>query len=393
MAAGTRTATDIKTGQETRTTSIDKCWSVAVLAFVMTALYTSPEPLLRLLLGRNNGAGERRTWPRFLACMGLGMVATMLQVLISMYFERYRGAANGIMFAGSTASAIIIPNLVLYFSDTYGFRGSLLLLGAVLMNMIAVSLAFREPHWIVSDRKKRKGEEEAQRLSLSTAKLKQRTKLPATKSVLGKLRTVLKSAMMYILVITWLDFSYNFDIFLNTIVDFAMDKGLSLDAGVSFLTYTSIADLLGRLFLPWMTDSGLLPRSTLMTVNYFLMGLCSVSLPFCESYWTLLTACLGFSLFLGCGITMQSVMMTHYLGLDNLTVGYTILGALSGPVFLGKASFIGFFRDELGSYNMMFMVLSICSFFVGVLWVSVCLIERKRSRKWQPDVENVTSRL
>ncbi|KAL1446592.1 hypothetical protein MTO96_044538 [Rhipicephalus appendiculatus] len=250
-----------------------------------------------------------------------------------MYFERYRGAANGIMFAGSTACCIIFPKLVLYFSDTYGFRGSLLLLGAVLMNMIAVSLAFRVPHWIQSDRKRRKA------------------------------------------------------------VDFAMDKGLSLEAGVSCVTYTSISDLLGRLFLPWMTDSGFLPRSTLMTVNYFLMGLCSVSLPYCESCWTLLTAYLGFSLFLGCAITMQSVMMTHYLGLDNLTVGYTVLGALSGPVFLGKASFIGFFRDELGSYNGMFVVLSTCSFFVGFLWVSVCLVERKSSRKWQPDVAHATSGL
>ncbi|XP_070389374.1 monocarboxylate transporter 3-like [Dermacentor albipictus] len=53
--------------------------------------------------------------------LGLGMVTTMLQVLISMYFQRYRGAANGIMFAGSTASAFIFPHLLLYLKGTYGF--------------------------------------------------------------------------------------------------------------------------------------------------------------------------------------------------------------------------------------------------------------------------------
>ncbi|KAL3206235.1 hypothetical protein MRX96_040279 [Rhipicephalus microplus] len=115
-----------------------------------------------------------------------------------------------------------------------------------------------------------------------------------------------------------------------------MNKGLSLETAVSLVTYTSITDFLGRLFLPWMTDSGLLARSTLITLNYFLLGLCSVSLPFCESYCALLTACMGFSLFLGCAITMQSVMMTQYLGLNNLTTAYTVLGALSGPVLLER---------------------------------------------------------
>ncbi|KAH7956309.1 hypothetical protein HPB52_007911 [Rhipicephalus sanguineus] len=134
----------------------------------MTTMYTSPNRCSGFfLVGIMELMKVERglaSWPvsligTLIDCggMGLGILATTLQVLISMYFERYQGAANGIMFAGATVSAATFPKLVLFLSETYGFRGSLLLLGAVLMNMIAVSLAFREPHWIQRDRKRKKG--------------------------------------------------------------------------------------------------------------------------------------------------------------------------------------------------------------------------------------------
>ncbi|XP_049519572.1 monocarboxylate transporter 12-like isoform X3 [Dermacentor silvarum] len=324
--------------------------------------------------------------------LGLGIVITMLQVLISMYFERYRGTANGIMFAGSTASAFIFPHLLLYFKDTYGFRGSLLMFGAVLMNMVALSLAFREPHWFRRDRVKRgKSLQRTPRPSIFPTDPMKETKVSATAEVLRNICGVLKCPMMYVLVVTWLAFCYNYDIFFSTIVDFAMDKGLTLEDTVSFITYTSITDLVGRVVLPILTDRGFLQRSTLMTLNYFLLGLCGVLLPFCESYWALLVACLGLALFLGCAITMQSVLMAQYLGIEKLAVGYSVLGALCGPALLGKAPFVGFFRDDLGSYNEMFWVLGGLSFFVTFQWALVSLTDRQRVRKWQPDIAHPCS--
>uniref|UniRef100_A0A131YIR7 Monocarboxylate transporter n=1 Tax=Rhipicephalus appendiculatus TaxID=34631 RepID=A0A131YIR7_RHIAP len=437
---------EIRAAEKSGTTGVDKCWWVAVLAFVMTTMESSSSRcsgfLMVGIMEQMNVERGLASWPvsligSLIDCggllsgplselfttvpvlvggsvlaaagiiasafaqditwltvtlgamhgLGLGIVITMLQVIISMYFERYRGAANGIMFAGSTASAFIFPHLLLFFGNTYGFRGSLLLFGAVLLNMVAVSLAFREPPWVRRERiKSRKGEEGTQPLSLSTPQADNRTKVSGFESVLRNIRAVLKCAMIYVLVITWLVFCYNYDIFFSTIIDFTMDKGVSLEDSVSFITYTSITDLVGRVMLPILTDRGFLERSTLMTLDYFLLGLCAVSLPFCDSYWTLLTACLGVALFLGCAITMQSVLMAQYLGLEKLAMGYTVLGAFCGPALLGKAPFVGFFRDDLGSYNEMFWVLGGLSFFVSIIWVLVSLVDKKRARKWQPDI-------
>ncbi|XP_065286682.1 monocarboxylate transporter 12-like [Dermacentor albipictus] len=319
--------------------------------------------------------------------VGVGIVICMLQVLISMYFERYRGAANGIMYTGSTASALIFPRLLLYFSDTFGFRGRLMLFGAILMNMIAVSLAFREPPWIRIDRiKRRKVMEAPRRPSTVPANSKNgSSKASIIKAVLLNLRGVLKCIITYVLVVTWIVFCYNYDIFFSTIVDFAMDKGVSLKDAVSFITYTSVTDVVGRVFVPILADRGMLQRSTLMTANYFLLGVCIVSLPFCESYWALLTGCLGVALFLGCAITMQSVLMAQYLGIEKLALGFSVVGAICGPALLGKAPLIGFFRDDLGSYNKLFWVLGSLNFFVAIQWALVSLVDTKRTHKWQPD--------
>ncbi|XP_037514390.1 monocarboxylate transporter 9 [Rhipicephalus sanguineus] len=444
-------ASDIRSAAKADGAGVDKCWWVAVLAFVMTTMESSSSRcsgfLMVGIMEQMNVERGLASWPvsligSLIDCggllsgplselfttvpvlvggsvlatagiiasafapditwltvtlgamhgLGLGIVITMLQVLISMYFERYRGAANGIMFAGSTASAFIFPHLLLFFGNTYGFRGSLLLFGAVLMNMVAVSLAFREPPWVRRERiKNRECVEGTQRSSLSAPQADNRTKVPAVEALLRNIRAVLKCAMIYVLVITWLVFCYNYDIFFSTIVDFGMDKGVSLEDAVSFITYTSITDLVGRVMLPILTDRGFMERSTLMTVDYLLLGLCAVSLPFCESYWTLLTACLGVALFLGCAITMQSVLMAQYLGLEKLAVGYTVLGAFCGPALLGKAPFVGFFRDDLGSYNEMFWVLGSFSIFVSMIWVIVYLVDKKRARKWQPDITDMCS--
>nr|XP_037277647.1 monocarboxylate transporter 3-like isoform X1 [Rhipicephalus microplus] len=437
---------EVQATQKADTTGVDKCWWVAVLAFVMTTMESSSSRcsgfLMVGIMEQMNVDRGLASWPVSLigslidcggllsgplselfttvpvlvgGCvlaatgiiasafapnitwltitlgamhgLGLGIVITMLQVLISMYFERYRGAANGIMFAGSTASAFIFPHLLLFLGNTYGFRGSLLLFGAVLMNMVAVSIAFREPPWVRLQRiNSRKGVERTQRLSLSTVQADDETKVSAIEAVLRNIRSVLQCAMIYVLVITWLVFCYNYDIFFSTVVDFAMDKGVSLEDAVSFITYTSITDLVGRVILPILTDRGFLERSTLMALDYFLLGLCALSLPFCESHWTLLAACLGVALFLGCAITMQSVLMAQYLGLEKLAVGYTVLGAFCGPALLGKAPFVGFFRDDLGSYNEMFWVLGSLGFLVCVIWVLVSLVDKRRARKWQPDI-------
>ncbi|XP_077507973.1 monocarboxylate transporter 12-like isoform X2 [Amblyomma americanum] len=318
---------------------------------------------------------------------GLGVVITMLQIIVTMYFDRYRGAANGIMFAGSTVSGLFFPQLLLFLKNTYDFRRSLLLFGAILMNMFALSLAFREPPWVQRQMTRRKHSMDARRPSLLTIEpvTTVRPETSTSQTLLQNVSAMLRSLMFYVLVCTWLGFCYNYDIFFSTIVDLAMDKDISEEDAVELIPYASITDLVGRVLLPILADRKYLQPSTLMMLNYLLLGVAVASLPFTRSYEAVLTSCLCISLFLGCGITMQSVLMAQYLGLERLAVGYSCMGAICGPALLGKAPFVGFFKDDLGSYHEMFWVLGGLSIFVSILWAFVTFIGRWKTRQWNFD--------
>ncbi|CAN8015666.1 unnamed protein product [Ixodes persulcatus] len=281
---------------------------------------------------------------------GLGMMITMLQVLISMYFKRYRGVANGIMFAGSTFSSFVFPRLLLFLTETYNFRNCLLLLGAILMNMTAVGLLFREPKWAKKVPPERRMSfipeavvyNDESEFSASQNDTSERDyKQSSLKVVVHQVTEVFKCIMFYVLLISWLLLCYDFDIFFATIIDFAIDTGVPLSDAMSLIPYFSITDLIGRIVLPLLADRKYVRRSTLSLLNFLFLGTGLAVLPLVTSYASLLAVCLFVSFFMGSAVTMHCVLMADYIGLERLAVAYSIVGALCGPALMGKAPFVG----------------------------------------------------
>ncbi|XP_075746479.1 monocarboxylate transporter 12-B-like isoform X2 [Rhipicephalus microplus] len=182
--------------------------------------------------------------------------------------------------------------------------------------------------------------------------------------------------------VTWISVSLG----IVHVVDLALDKGVSMRDAVALIPYYSITDLVGRVFLPLLADRKYVRRTSLMMINYLFLGATVVSLPFTNSYGALVGASLSIAMFMGCGMTMHSVLMADYLGLERLAVGYSIMGAICGPLLMGKPPLVGFFRDNLGSYNAMFWLLGSLCIFIGLLWMMVSWFERKKVRNWELDI-------
>lgn len=284
----------------------------------------------------------------FVSGMGSGAVVTVLQLIISMYFERYRGAAYGIMFAGSTASSFVFPKLLLFLKETYTFHNSFFILAAILINMTAVSFLFRVPAWVQCVEMSEKiavsrlsvysiSNETLQALRPKGNTSRQRG-FPA---VLSQVIFVLRSPMFYVLLASWVTLCYSIDVFFLTIVDFAIDKGIVLSDAVSLIPYFSVADLVGRAVLPLLAVTKWLPRNLLVKLNFLGMGMTLLILPCPSSYICLLGVCLFAAMFMGCGLTMHSVLMAHHLGQEHLAVAYGVLGAVTGPPLATKALLTG----------------------------------------------------
>ncbi|KAK8784047.1 hypothetical protein V5799_009585 [Amblyomma americanum] len=70
---------------------------------------------------------------------GSGTIFMMLHIFINQHFEKYKGLALGIMYTGCTVSAFVFPRLLLFLASTYGFRGSMLIFGAITMHGTALT--------------------------------------------------------------------------------------------------------------------------------------------------------------------------------------------------------------------------------------------------------------
>ncbi|KAH8039009.1 hypothetical protein HPB51_004829 [Rhipicephalus microplus] len=78
---------------------------------------------------------------------GVGVVCLTLIVVVMMYFDKYRGIASGMKFAGYSLSSLLYPVILTSLKDAYGFRGALLICAALTMNVTALSLLLKEPPW------------------------------------------------------------------------------------------------------------------------------------------------------------------------------------------------------------------------------------------------------
>lgn len=325
---------------------------------------------------------------------GAGTVSTMLQVVLSMRFVKYRGTAHGIMFMGTILSSLIMPQVLFWLEHAYGFQGCILIFGALLLNLVPLSFLLptkpAESSSSLAALDKSNGKDNRQHLEFHTEDFrntKRESSIASSSStekpgVLDSARAVLKLPMFYAILVTWTVMCYNEDIFLTTIVDFAVDKGVERHWAVPLLSYLSVTDALGRIGLPLLADKKVIRRSTLVLCNAVCTAIAVLLLPHTHGYGPLVTVTLLVACFNGCGMTMHGVLMADYIGIDDLPVSYGVAGILVVPLLLAKSVLIGYFRDTLGSYDNLYRMLGGMQLVVCVLWVFITYQEHRQRSSW-----------
>ncbi|XP_068627358.1 monocarboxylate transporter 13 isoform X1 [Battus philenor] len=81
---------------------------------------------------------------------GAGLAFPPTVYIVTSYFVRLRGLANGICMSGSAFGSIILPPVLRYLLETYGYKGAVLILGGIMLNVWAAALLFQpvEEHMV-----------------------------------------------------------------------------------------------------------------------------------------------------------------------------------------------------------------------------------------------------
>ncbi|CAN8015723.1 unnamed protein product, partial [Ixodes persulcatus] len=257
--------------------------------------------------------------------LGLGLTIITMGVLLTMYFDRYRGVASGIKFAGMSGSGLAFPKFLSYLQQKYGFRGMLLVYGGIATHVTAFGLLLKEPPWICL---KTRGKKEAK---------------PAIEHCrnLSPLLVLLRQPTFYVVVLCATIADLTSPTFSSTLVDYGVDKGLSLSDAESLIVYGSCTEIAGRLFLPLLADAGWIRRSTLVMISFFVAGCSMILMPHAILRTHVLLVCMCVYIFLGCLTTMKTVLMADYLGIEWISTCHGISGLLLLPLTFITPSIIG----------------------------------------------------
>lgn len=78
---------------------------------------------------------------------GAGTTFVAANVLLSQYFDRYRGIACGIAHGAGPVSSMIFPSLFEFVKTNYGFRYAMLVIGVILMSIAPLALLVDSAPW------------------------------------------------------------------------------------------------------------------------------------------------------------------------------------------------------------------------------------------------------
>ncbi|KAH8421278.1 hypothetical protein KR009_012223, partial [Drosophila setifemur] len=76
--------------------------------------------------------------------IGAGLSFPPTVYIVTSYFAKLRGLANGLCISGSALGSIILPPLLRWLLETYGYHGSCLIMGGITLNVFVAAL-FYEP--------------------------------------------------------------------------------------------------------------------------------------------------------------------------------------------------------------------------------------------------------
>ncbi|KAM7311923.1 monocarboxylate transporter 6-like [Ixodes scapularis] len=316
----------------------------------------------------------------FIHGMGGGFIRTLLQVFLSTNYKKHLGMAHGLMFAGATASSFVFPYVLMSLNEAFNARGSMLVVGGILSHLIPLCMLIKQQDGVdVSKNASTNSNIESIR---TTEKLtKQETSSGTCSAIALDAGKIMCTPTFYVIVISWLIVVYALELFFMTIVDYAMDRGLSADDAVTLLSGYAVTDLCGRILLPVVADKQYVRSSTLMAANYFLFGSSVFALPEVCSYASLLVVGALAALFMGSGLAMHGVLMAKYIGMERLPLSYSIAALLSCPFVFLKPVFIGYFRDNIGSYDNLYRLLGGLLLCLCAPWSVTTIWERRESKR------------
>ncbi|CAL4107740.1 unnamed protein product [Meganyctiphanes norvegica] len=326
--------------------------------------------------------------------IGSGLSLSITHTISPHYFKKYLGVANAFPMGGVCLGGFILPPLIRYILDEYAYKGTMLILAALILNAMAGAALFQPPEWhkkqsnnkthssTIQNHNKSDinnattpSETQSSRLKSENSTTVHKTEIRFSElcfQVFKKFCSNLKILQNTRAIII----AFGSGLFLNGVINFFMfvpfylqDAGHSLETSAWLVSLSSVMNFIARMLFSMLSDLKWFNKRIcyMMGLLFCTVAILGFSLTIDLTLCTILLAVFGAGF--GCTFSMYSLVMVEYMGVTNLGATYGASSLMITFGFMTIGPLLGYVRDATGSFAVTFWILGAMSFTTFCLWL------------------------
>ncbi|XP_032439301.1 monocarboxylate transporter 13 [Xiphophorus hellerii] len=278
--------------------------------------------------------------------LGWGLVFTPMVATVMANFTRRRALAVGLGFSSIGLSSFAFNPLFQLLVETYTWRGALLILGGLSLNIMACGALIRP-----------------ECLSKASTKVDSQSR-SSQPDLLQRVSSYLEVSLLcerpyltYALGVTLLNFGYFVPYF--HLVAHSRQVGFSEYRAAFIMSAAGVTDIFGRIASGWFSDLGRFRVVHLLTLWTALAGVFIMLLPvssLTRSYTVMIVISLLYGFCSGALTSMVFAVMPMIMGVERMMGGLGLLQLIESCAGLLGTPLSGWLRDMTGNYTASFVV-------------------------------------
>lgn len=326
----------------------------------------------------------------FLTGFGYALTWTPTVTMLGWYFDKRRPVANALASTGECILTFILTPSFQFMVDQYSWRGAMLILGALQLNLCLCGALLRPLNRHVPP--KELVEEKEHELELfSQPHIDSRSSNNRSDSK--------KSDPLKVKIIRYVDYTlianarfmvYSmFGVFAALgffapslfLVPYARSQGVEEYQAAALMSISAVLDLLGRVLFGWVANLRLVETVHQLIVTVILLGIVLLLCPLATTFTQLALFSAGYGLVFGATVAIHITVLAEVVGVERLgsALGFFMLirssGGLLGPPFAGM------FIDKMSDYGTGFLMAGVALLVSALFLLVLQQMNKKRTEK------------
>uniref|UniRef100_W5M2U0 Si:dkey-246g23.4 n=1 Tax=Lepisosteus oculatus TaxID=7918 RepID=W5M2U0_LEPOC len=289
-----------------------------------------------------------------LSGFGYALTWTPTVTMLGRYFERRRPMANGLASAGECVVTFLISPLFQFLVDCYTWRGAILILGGIELNLCVCGALLRPIHLRQDDPEETV---ELEELPNKTETQQRSSQSRGTGRIIQYIDyRLIKNGRFMVYAMFGVFAALGFFAPALFLVPYARSKGVAEYQAASLMSISATSDLAGRIGCGWLANLRLIKTIKLLFITVTLLGVILLLCPLATSFWHLVIFSVAYGLAFGSTVAIHITVLADLVDVAQLgsALGFFMLirssGGLLGPPIAG------FFIDKMSNYGTGFLM-------------------------------------